>query len=214
MTTPDDDEALRLNTLHRFSKHSPRLLLQEYSHCEVPAGCGGVVLRWIDRRGGLPAIVRVAALAPVRSWIDGRLLVGSRIDPGPGSHALTFELAELPRPNTPMFIQVIVNLANDNEVMIASGSDDRWWTSRESPTGAWMEPGYDGEARGWERASVHPNWESEVPESERWRWTSLARAARPIALLGTTRWLRCEFTLGLDEIARRFADAEERARDR
>ena len=37
-----DSEALRLNTLNRFRKHSPRLLLEEYSHCEVPAGCGGV----------------------------------------------------------------------------------------------------------------------------------------------------------------------------
>src|SRR5574339_211352 len=69
--TTSDDEALRLNTLHRFRKHSPRLLLQEYSHCEVPAGCGGVVLRWIDREGGLPVVVRVAALGPVRAWLDG-----------------------------------------------------------------------------------------------------------------------------------------------
>lgn len=41
---PDRD--LKLNSLSRYSKQSPRLVLEEYGHCEVPAGCGGAVLRW------------------------------------------------------------------------------------------------------------------------------------------------------------------------
>jgi hypothetical protein len=40
------DEDLKLNDLSRFSKSSRRLVLREYSNCEVPAGCGGVVFRW------------------------------------------------------------------------------------------------------------------------------------------------------------------------
>lgn len=43
---------LKLNTLDRFTKQPGLLALQESSHCEVPAGCGGVVLRWIDPRAG------------------------------------------------------------------------------------------------------------------------------------------------------------------
>jgi hypothetical protein len=40
------EKDLKLNDLPRFSKSSPRLVLHEYSNCEVPAGCGGVVFRW------------------------------------------------------------------------------------------------------------------------------------------------------------------------
>ena len=40
------DEDLKLNNLPRFSKSSRRLVLREYSNCEVPAGTGGVVFRW------------------------------------------------------------------------------------------------------------------------------------------------------------------------
>jgi hypothetical protein len=36
---------LRLNSLSRYTKRSPEYVLEEHSHCEVPAGCGGVVLR-------------------------------------------------------------------------------------------------------------------------------------------------------------------------
>jgi hypothetical protein len=35
-----------LNSLDRFRKHPGQLVLEEHGHCEVPAGCGGVVLRW------------------------------------------------------------------------------------------------------------------------------------------------------------------------
>ena len=42
------DEGPKLNGPDRYRKRSPRLVLEEHSHCEVPAGCGGVVLRWIN----------------------------------------------------------------------------------------------------------------------------------------------------------------------
>ncbi len=32
---------LNLNSLSRFSKKSSTMILEVYSHCEVPAGCGG-----------------------------------------------------------------------------------------------------------------------------------------------------------------------------
>ena len=40
------DRQLRINTLSRYRGRPPRLVLEEHNHCEVPAGCGGVVLRW------------------------------------------------------------------------------------------------------------------------------------------------------------------------
>lgn len=79
------DDDLRINTLHRFAKHSPRLTLQEYSHCEVPAGCGGVVLRWVDPRRGVPIRVRAIVLGETETWLDGAPLPGgghTRIEAG------------------------------------------------------------------------------------------------------------------------------------
>jgi len=48
---------LRLNSLDRFRKSKSGLTLEVYSSCEVPAGCGGAVLRW--RRPGAPIMVCV-----------------------------------------------------------------------------------------------------------------------------------------------------------
>ena len=31
---------LKLNTLGRYGKNASHLVLEEHSHCEVPAGCG------------------------------------------------------------------------------------------------------------------------------------------------------------------------------
>lgn len=92
-----DDDDLRINTLHRFAKHSPRLTLQEYSHCEVPAGCGGVVLRWVDPSLGPCVRVRVVGIGTVETWMDGRRLIGDRVPLGPGRHVLALHFQSLGR---------------------------------------------------------------------------------------------------------------------
>src|SRR5687768_6072864 len=51
------DHDLKLNGLSRYAKESPRLVLEEYGHCEVPAGCGGVVLRWRNPDQPIPMVV-------------------------------------------------------------------------------------------------------------------------------------------------------------
>lgn len=219
----DDEEALRLNTLHRFSKHSQRLLLQEYSHCEVPAGCGGVVLRWIERDGGLPAIVRMAALGPTRCWLDGRELISSTVELHAGQHVLALEVTELPRTNTPLAVRLDVNLPSNSATLLRSAADGRWWVTLAEPSSDWLRLGYDVAQLGWSRAGEHPDHEAEVPQDQRWRWSSLTRepyadrpqlpaAARPLALPGSQAWLRCEFTLDASTIDRHLADAEARTR--
>jgi hypothetical protein len=217
-------EDLRLNTLHRFSKHSERLLLQEYSHCEVPAGCGGVVLRWIEREHGLPVILRMAALGPIRCWLDERELVSSTATLQAGEHVLALEVTELPRANTPIAVRLDVNLPNDSATLLRSAADSRWWVALAEPLEDWRRLGHDPAAReGWSRALAHPDHESELPQDQRWRWSSLTRephadrpelpaAAVPLALPSTRAWLRCVFTLDATTVARHLADAEARAR--
>jgi hypothetical protein len=93
-----EGEDLRLNTLHRHTKRSPHLVLQVHSHCEVPAGCGGVVLRWIDPAEGLPVVLRVVAPAPLECHLDGRRVELSRATLPFGEHILAFKL----QPCTPV----------------------------------------------------------------------------------------------------------------
>ena len=54
---PENGDDLDINTVDRFRKRSTKLILEHHSHCEVPAGCGGVVMRWRDPRDGVPLIV-------------------------------------------------------------------------------------------------------------------------------------------------------------
>ncbi len=217
------DDDLRLNTLHRFSKFSDRLLLQEYSHCEVPAGCGGVVLRWIERERGLPAILRTAALGPIRCWLDDVELINSTVDLLPGTHVLALELAELSRANTPIAVRLDVNLPGNSTTLLRSQTGSQWFHASSEPTGAWREPGYDPRAHAWSPAVAHPDHEAELPQDQRWLWSALTRepyadrpeiplAARPLALPGTQAWLRCEFTIEPATVARHLADAEGRGR--
>lgn len=47
---------LELNSIDRYVKSSPRFVLEEHSHCEVPAGCGGGVWEWTADRHMAPNI--------------------------------------------------------------------------------------------------------------------------------------------------------------
>jgi hypothetical protein len=91
-----EDDNLHLNSLDRFSKKSPRLHLEEFSHCEVPAGCGGVVLRWIDPEKGLPLLLLLFARAEViELFIDGHPISSSRPLVPPGRRVLALHLSGL-----------------------------------------------------------------------------------------------------------------------
>ncbi len=65
------EKDLKLNDLPRFSKSSPRLVLHEYSNCEVPAGCGGVVFRW--KKPDNPVAFEISLYTPgeFKLFIDG-----------------------------------------------------------------------------------------------------------------------------------------------
>lgn len=94
----DDDDDLKLNSLHRFAKKSPRLALEEYSHCEVPAGCGGVVMRWTDLAEGVPAILRVVVQGAVTAFLDGEPLASGRATLSYGDHLLAIAIERGPAP--------------------------------------------------------------------------------------------------------------------
>ena len=71
-----DERELRLNSI-RFDKQSPRLTLEEHSHCEVPAGCGGVVLRW-RQRTTIPLEIWLHVVGEFQAFLDGKSLISGR----------------------------------------------------------------------------------------------------------------------------------------
>lgn len=192
----DDDEALRLNTLNRFRKHSPRLLLEEYSHCEVPAGCGGVVLRWVDPGTAIPTLVRVYSPGESSIFIDGRELEDSRIDLEPGRHVLTLAVSG----GGPLLLTMLRGLGRDRDwgehaqILLHSEPSRAWricetepspdWSSLDFDAQAWASPG-DGSAQ------LEP-----LREANRWaieRHTELGATA--LALPPGRCWLRVSFEI-------------------
>ncbi len=82
----------QLNSLDRFRKQPGRLVLEEHSHCEVPAGCGGVVLRWRNPLTAVPLVVHVYTPVQGEIFLAGKLLEWSRIDLAPGRHVAAIVL--------------------------------------------------------------------------------------------------------------------------
>jgi hypothetical protein len=87
----------RLNSLDRFRKQPGRLVLEEHSHCEVPAGCGGVVLRWRNPLAALHVTVRLYAPVQAVCFLDGQELQTGRIDLVPGPHVVAVVLEHVER---------------------------------------------------------------------------------------------------------------------
>lgn len=161
------DEDLRLNTLHRFAKRSERLTLLEYSHCEVPAGCGGVVLRWVDTEGRVAIRVRVRRTGGmVDTWLDGEPLETSSAIVAPGiPHVLAFHVRL--RAGATAVLHPTVSLERDEENLLA-GVDVR-------------------------RSSVaEPGFAAADFDDELW---DAAPIGDGIPLDGTEVWLRLRFTV-------------------
>jgi hypothetical protein len=85
----------KLNSLDRFRKRSPRLLLEEHAGCEVPAGCGGVVMRWRNPLEARPVHVNIYTPTRLQVWIDGEALASGRIDLRPGRHVLAVKISKV-----------------------------------------------------------------------------------------------------------------------
>jgi hypothetical protein len=81
-----------LNSLSRFRKQAGRLVLEEHSHCEVPAGCGGVVLRWRNPLAALPLTLYLYTPVPTACFLDKAEVRTGRVDLAPGRHAVAFAL--------------------------------------------------------------------------------------------------------------------------
>lgn len=84
-----------LNSLDRYVKSSPRFVLEEYGHCEVPAGCGGAVLRWRNRFTSIPVELNMAVVG-AQDWevrFDGAQVRTTSALLPPGRHVCMITVA-------------------------------------------------------------------------------------------------------------------------
>lgn len=190
-----EDEGLRLNELARFSKRSQRLALEAHSHCEVPAGCGGAVLRW--RRPGEPIGIRITSyLTPTCSdlQLDGVALDETRVKVAPGEHVISF-VVDGPRANTGFVlarIHLMPTIQTAHTPVAKADEHGRWQASLSEPAGAWRSPGFD--AQELEALIAAP-----VPEPEgnaRWIVQSLGAASgRGLSASAPRAWIRWSFSV-------------------
>lgn len=158
------DRNLKLNGLSRYTKQSPRLVLEEYGHCEVPAGCGGVVLRWRQPDQPIPMRVRFFSGNGTHEYqgIDGTdTRFSSKVLVSYGTHTLSFILRDV----DPQFACVLLTgtfdadylriLQPQGDTMILSLPDGSWTYTLEAPTdAAWQHPDFDD--TGWLLMSEKP----------------------------------------------------------
>jgi hypothetical protein len=185
----NDDEDLRINTLHRFAKHSPTLVLHEYSHCEVPAGCGGVVLRWIDPSEGVPAQVRLTAPgARGALWLDGTKLASALFQLRSGVRVFALHLTRTKPIAQPFCLRVAFERPEDSIVRLATG---RYTTT--APDESWLEPAFDD--RAWPLLPLaSPELIAAHDQRGTFEWNA-ARGAVPFALEHDELWARFTVTV-------------------
>ena len=204
-----DKRDLRVNDLSRYKKSSERLVLEDYSHCEVPAGCGGGILRWIDPSVSLPLKMWLWSTGDTITWLDGAPFKSARIDVRAGAHVLGIQLT--PTEGRPPQVALALLYTDDitgsgvtgptrsrsigQKVKILSGAGADLFATSTGVDDGWNEVGFD--QAGWRpMVPARP-----VMKRDRdWHLESAKEAgAQVVGAEGESGriWIRCFFTLGL-----------------
>lgn len=171
---------LRLNSIDRFRKSSDRLILEQHGHCEVPAGCGGVVLRWRNPDAGCPVVFACAAMAKVDLIVNGQRVASRAILPW-GENTIAVRLSEV-QPDFPFLMttmhDVPGNSGSRNMIPGGSTSADGTWKVSQSESDGWYMPDFvDADWQGLQEFNQN------FPTENRWRFDGLVRhGAQPLRL--------------------------------
>jgi hypothetical protein len=205
---PSDD--LNINSLSRYSKKSSRYILEAQSHCEVPAGCGGVVLRWRNPKKGIPLTFRVYAGGSHNFFLDAYPLSSARPIVPFGEHVISIAISEFD-PS-----RVILLFAGKYEekgagtgyaeraaagvLHFVSAPDGSWKYSSVEPQGnSWQQVGFDDSA--WTAMSER-EWAPDPEQkasAQSYRVEELLRmGARGLGVAGSPKkvWIRKSFSVG------------------
>jgi hypothetical protein len=155
----------RLNSLERFRKQPGRLVLEEHSHCEVPAGCGGVVMRWRNPLAGQPLVVHFyTPVTSAKLFLDGAEPQTARVDLPPGWHVaaiviedvkLYFGLLMLAAVHDPSRYQRTPPTdLREEPVKVVTADDGTWKFSLHPPPDDWSSLAFDD--RDWLALTTAP----------------------------------------------------------
>jgi hypothetical protein len=145
---------LKLNSLSRYSKESPQFVLEEHGHCEVPAGCGGVVLRWTNPHRAIPVELWLVTSGKASLYLDGTAPASGRPVLEYGEHVLALRISD-PDPvgGVLMFAGVYdeekqththLSRKTGRKVYILSTADESWkYTNKEPDDNSWMMLKFD-----------------------------------------------------------------------
>lgn len=202
---------LVVNELARYQKSSERLVLEEYSSCEVPAGCGGGILRWIDPREALPLHLRCWHTGEVDVFFDGTQVRSARFDVREGAHVVAVCVS--PKGSAPPQLALSLLYSDETEpkggfeptrsrsigrkIQVLSGAGATLTGTSKAPQGdEWKLPGFDD--RSWTRLrTVEPA----VAEDKRdWHLSHVLESGAQVVGLPGARgkmWVRCAFDVKL-----------------
>jgi hypothetical protein len=179
--------------LNRFRKVGGNLVLEEYSSCEVPAGCGGAVLRWV--RPSDPCTVEVFMFAPPGSTatIDGVAPTSGRIELMPGSHVLTIEIPV----RSPILVRMRLPSRRVPRAALLTAADGAWRCAETPPPSEWTTAAFDDSSWSELVEGVAP---TATARTDTYRIETLVKdGAVPLSAITTTPseplWVRRRFMM-------------------
>jgi hypothetical protein len=198
---------LNLNSLGRYGKHSDRLILEEHGHCEIPAGCGGVILRWRNPNTGLNFLIQLFANGKCSFCIDGLTPTSGRPLISYGNHVLSLAISDIDPSQAVMALSAIhdeslfgfprVSRPSNRKISILSTDDGSWrYSTNEPKSDAWMAPGFDDS--NWPAMVLRdpPTFEQKDVQSYRLNAVLKSQAQCLGVDASSSRiWIRREFTI-------------------
>lgn len=176
-----DDDELELNTLHRLKKHSNRLVLEAHGSCEIPAGCGGVVLRWLNPAQDCYLLFTVFTGEKFELFLDGEPLRSSAFTVPVGRHVLALHS---PASNF-LLVAIQKHIHPRQELLLCSEADGSWLGTNKPPPKNWAQPDFSAD---W------PALTQVACKAEDWNRKRLKEmGAKPLGLSKGPLWVRRSF---------------------
>lgn len=180
-------DELEINTLHRFAKHSPGLILEQHSACEVPAGCGGIVMRWVNPARQAYLLFTLVNAGKAHLYLDGREVHSAAFTVPVGPHVLALHLESS--------ASFILSAERDPEpqarLLFCSLADDSWRATDQTPPDNWNQPDFSADWPALQECEATPEVQ------QRWGYPRLTQTgARSLGRPGAgPLWVRKHFEL-------------------
>ncbi|AKQ66555.1 hypothetical protein A176_003467 [Myxococcus hansupus] len=162
----------------------------------MPAGCGGVVLRW--RKPGAPIGIslRVYVAGGAKDLcLDGKPLVEQRTTLTPGPHVVSFQ-ADAPGSAGFVLMKAELNpeISTASNPVAASSANGQWKASTRPPHDGWRHPGFFDSDFAPMVALPVPK---PAPSSQEWLWEWLRKDVTGLGVEtpAAMAWVRWSFHL-------------------